>query len=61
MIKQEHLSRKIRKRYQQNVDIVFLAISLVRAIVSQVMRLMDYNYTFYYNNEGYTEIIRHLY
>lgn len=41
MIKQEHLSRKIRKRYQQNVDIVFLAISLVRAIVSQVMRLMD--------------------
>lgn len=42
MIKQEHLSRKIRKRYQRFVDIVFLAISLVRAIVSQVMRLMEH-------------------
>ena len=41
MIKQEHLSSGIRIRYQRFVDIVFLAISLVRAIVSQVMRLME--------------------
>ncbi len=41
MIKQEHLSSGIRIRYQRFVDIVFfLAISLVRAGVSQVMRLM---------------------
>ena len=43
MIKQEHLSSGIRIRYQRFVDIVFfLAISLVRAIVSQVMRLMEH-------------------
>lgn len=40
MIKQEHLSCGIRIRYQRFVDIVFLVISLVRAGVSQVMRLM---------------------
>lgn len=53
MIKQEHLSSGIRIRYQRFVDIVFLAISLVRAIVSQVMRLMEH-----FGISGLTDTLR---